>query len=163
MKKRRFILFRSYVRAVGCVAGVAGQALRMLRRDHRREPLRLGGVGFMAAGAENAGIGQNRLHRCWIFGMLRLRAVAGLAVHSRVLTGLLEFEDVGVTGLAGFVTGVFDGKCGNFRDGISAIVAVLAKALGNKPGPEAQEESNAYQEDAGDSDEVLSVLKSIHS
>ena len=62
----------------------------------------------MAAGAEDAGVGQDGLHRAGIFGVLRLRSVAGLAVDAGVFAGLFHFQNVGVAGFAGLMPGVDD-------------------------------------------------------
>ena len=94
--------------------------------------------------------------------MLCLRAVAGLAVDAGVLAGFLHFKDIGVAGFAGFVSGVNDGECGDFGNGVGSIVTVLTEAFGDEPGSEAEEEGYTHQEDRGDTDEVFRVFEAIH-
>ena len=125
------------------VAAIAGQALGMFGRDDRGKPFWLGGVGFMAASAENRGIGHNGFYGRGVLGMFGLRTVAGLAIDVRVFAGRLNSKDIGMAGFAGFVTGVDDGESGNFGHGVGAVVAVLTEAFRDEPCAEAEKENDS--------------------
>ena len=95
--------------------------------------------------------------------MLRLRAVAGLAIDSRVLACLLHLEYIGMAGFAGFMPCMHHRQRGDFFNRIGPIVTVLPKAFRNKPGPHAQEEDDPDQEDPDHAEQVFGILESIHS
>ena len=69
----------------------------------------------MAADAEHGRIQLWREYGCRIVRVLGQRPVAGLAVHVRVLAGLLLFEDVGMAGFARLVPGEVHRPSRDFR------------------------------------------------
>jgi cyanate permease len=77
-----------------------------------------------------------------VFG---LRAVAGFAVHVRMLAFASFVGYVGVAAFAGVMTGKLHRVSGDFSDGCAAIVTVLAKAWGNDEVADHQE--NEERED----------------
>ena len=115
------------------MAGIAGHSVRVVRRDNLREILGLGSTGRMAAGAENGGVRQNRLHRGRVVrrGVFFLCAMAGFAVHVRMLALAFDVHYIGVARLAGLVAGKLYRACGNLADSSGAIMAILPETLGN--------------------------------
>jgi hypothetical protein len=105
----------------------------VLGGDDGREPFRFGAVGLVATGAKNAGIGQHGFYRTRIVGVLPLRAVACFAIHIGVPAYFLNVENVGVAGLASFMSGVDDGQSGDLSEGIPAIVAIFSETFRNEP------------------------------
>jgi len=63
--------------------------------------------------------------------MLRLRSVAGFAVHMRMLARLLHIENIGVAGFAGVMTGIVHWARPNLPDRSRTIVSIAAKGLRN--------------------------------
>ena len=84
----------------------------------------------MATHAERSGVDLGGWRHGGVSRMHGLRAVAGLAVHIGVLAGFLGIEHVGVAGITRIMAGEVHGARGDFIDGGSAVVAVLAEALG---------------------------------
>lgn len=82
------------------VARGADQAAGMFRRNDLRERFGLGGVGLMAAHAQNRRIGQLWDDGSRVLGMVCQRTVAGFASNAGVLTLALHLGHVGVAGLA---------------------------------------------------------------
>ena len=71
-------------RAVWVVAGLAGNAARVVCRINLRKSLGLGRARRVAPRAQHAVSGFTGVTE-WIVGMVRQRPVAGLAVHMRML------------------------------------------------------------------------------
>ena len=63
--------------------------------------------------------------------MFRQRSVACFAVHMRVLALALRIENIGVTRLAGLMSGKLHRTACNFTDRIAPIVPILPEAGGN--------------------------------
>ena len=63
--------------------------------------------------------------------MPRLSTVTGFARHVGVTPKLLLIHHVGVTRFADLVAGEDRSAAGDLSDGVAAIVAVLAEAVGN--------------------------------
>ena len=94
--------------------------------------------------------------------MLRLRSVAGFAVHMRMLARLLHIENIGVAGFAGVMTGIVHGARPNLPDRSRTIVSIAAKGLWNDMtsyGPE--HEKRNYKEPCKPK-QVLDILKWVH-
>src|SRR5262249_26267419 len=94
-------LFSFNGRAVRRVTGVASQSAGMLLRLHLRKMFWLGGIRFVATHAQLRDIRPSGLNLHRIVRVLRLRSVARLAVHSRVLALALYFQHILVTRFAG--------------------------------------------------------------
>ncbi len=92
----------------------------------------------MAARAKHGGIRQLRHDGSWIGGMSCKRAVASLAVHACMFAGFLQFQHVAVALFTSLVTGKGKRLRRKLRQCISAIVAILPKALGNEVCPHQQ-------------------------
>src|SRR5580658_110368 len=110
------------------MARAAGQSLRMLGGYHRGEPFWFRGIDLMAAGAEDAGIRQDRFRGRGIFSVFPLRAVTGLAVHSGVFAGLFDFGFVRVASLASLMPCVDNWQSCDFGNRVRTVVTVFAEA-----------------------------------
>lgn len=102
----------------------------VLLRDDLREVFGPGAVHFVAAYAQKGSIQFWRRDGAGIVGMLRQRAMAGLAVHRYMLAFALHRGDIRVASLASPVSSENNRLRGYFRDGISAIVAIFAETAG---------------------------------
>jgi len=136
------------------VTGIAGSASGVLRRVHLGETLGLSDAGLVTADAKHRRVQLRGLHRRGIVSVLGLRSVAGLASHSLVHTLALYFENVGVTGFADLMSGVGDGRCRDFRDGVGPIVSVAAKAVRHKKTAQHQKPNQTYQKNGCQPEEV---------
>ena len=145
------------------VTSLANNPTRMLRTHHLRKRLWFGDVFFMAAGAEHGGIGKLRHHRSRILGVPGKRAVAGFAVHARVLAGLLYFQNVAVAVFTTLVTGIGHRLGGKLGQRVSAIVAVLSKTLGNEVGSQQKKQGDPNCENRREPEEMFGVLESVHA
>lgn len=72
--------------------------------------------------------------------MFGLRSVAGFAVDMHVFSALLCIGNVGVTCLAGIVSGIVYLPGGNFSDGVCPVVSISAKTLGDNVSSDQQKE-----------------------
>ena len=124
-----------------------------------RESFGLSAVGFVAARADDSRVGGLRLQGCGIISMLALRPVAGFAGNIGVASELLLIDDVGVASFADFVSGERRSSSGDLSDGITAVVSILAKTLGDDSGPQQDEDRQKDNDYHGETDEVLSVLE----
>jgi hypothetical protein len=75
-----------------------------------------------------------------------------------VLAGLLDFENIGMTGFASLMPRMNDGQRGDLTDGIGSIVPVLTEAFRDQPGAQTEEQRDTDGRDRGDSDQVFRVL-----
>lgn len=132
------------------MAGIAWQAVGMLGGDNGGKPLGLGGIRFVAARTQNAGVRQRRFDRRWIFRVFTLRPVARLAVDPRVTPRRLHRQHVGVARFANLVAGVNGWKRCDLAQRIPAVMSVLAEALWNKPCSKTKNRGSAQQENRGD-------------
>ena len=121
------------------MAGFAGNAVGVVRGIDLRKSLGLGGTRRVASRAQHRGIRLYRRYRGWIVGVLGQRAVAGFAVHMRMLALALHIEDVGVAGFACLVAGELHRTGRNLADCSAAVVAILSEALWNHETVERQE------------------------
>jgi hypothetical protein len=64
-----------------------------------------------------------------------------------VFAGLFHIENVTVARFASLMPRMPDRKIRDFRQRIPPVMAELAKALGNKPGSEADKDGHSDQED----------------
>jgi len=144
---------------VGLVAGVAGEPSRVIGGCHLGESLGFGAVGFVASGANHGGVEFRRLDRGGIVGVPGQSSVAGFAGNDQVAAQLFLIDDVGVAGFADFVSGVGDGAARDLSDGVTAIVSVLAEAVGDNGGAEDEEGHQCDHHDSGEPDEVFDVLE----
>src|SRR5690348_10173708 len=113
------------------MAGLARNAVGVIRRTDLRKSLRLGGACRMTLRAQHRCIRLHWSYRRWILCMPRQRSMAGFAVHMRVLAFVLHIEHVAVASLASLVAGKLHRSSGNLADDGAAIVPVLSEALGN--------------------------------
>jgi len=144
---------------VRLVAGVAGQASRVIRSCDLREVLGLGAIGFVAAGADHRGVEFRRFHGRRIVGMLGLRSVARFAGNHYVLALFLLLDHVGMASLARIVAGKGHGPGRDFSDGVAAIVSVLTKTARNHGGPQDDECDHCDCHDGREPNEVFDVLE----
>ena len=131
----------------------------MIGADDLREFLGLGAIGFVAARADDGGVRKLRLHGCGVIGVPALGAMAGLASHVRVTAKLLLVDDVGVATLADVVAAEGGSTSRDFGDRVAAVMAILAKALGDHRGAEQDENCQQDHDDDGETDEMFSVLE----
>jgi len=84
----------------------------------------------VASGAEDGRVGQYRFDCGWVCGagVLDLRAVASFAVNMRVLSLALLVDNLDMAGFTGVVPSKPHRESGNFANGCTPVVAVLAKA-----------------------------------
>lgn len=94
--------------------------------------------------------------------MFRLRTMTGLARYDDVLALFLLIDDVGVAAFANFVPGVSDGSCGNLSNCCSPVMPVLSEALGYDCGPQNQENAHRYDDNRGQSDQMLGIFEQVH-
>ena len=121
-----------------------------------------GAIHLMATDTEKGGVQMRRLDRARIFRVFCKSAVAGFAVHACVLSLALHAEDIRMAILTGLVPGKDDRLCGDFRKGVSTIVAVFAETSGLEDRAQDDKCQNAEQEDEGDSQQVFGVLEAFH-
>jgi len=94
-----------------------------------REALRLGDIFGMAANAKVCDVELFRSETAGVVPVFVERPVAGLAVDLSVDTVSFAVGYIGVTALAGLVTRVGDRMPRDLRQGVAAVVTVLAKTL----------------------------------
>jgi len=144
------------------MAGVTGQAARVVGGDNLRETFRFASVSLMAADAEHRRVEFGRRYRSRIVRVFRQRPVAGLAIHMRVLAGFFLVEDLTMAALAGRVAGEIDWPRADFRHGIAAIMPVFAKTLRNQKSPYDQEQENARDKNPGHSEKMSCIFELTH-
>ena len=93
---------------------------------------------------------------------LNQSAVAGLAVHMRVLAVLLYVQHVRVAALAGLVPGKFHRMRGNFADGRPAIVPILSKAFGHNVVACHQKHQEGEDKEPRKPEKMSCILKDTH-
>ncbi len=100
----------------------------------------------MATRAQDKRVRQLGRDRHRIQCMLFQGTVAGLAVDSSVLTGLLHVEDIRMAFLARFVSGVTRFSCSDLFQGVTTIKAVFTETLGlkHRSGNEEERKSDDY-------------------
>jgi len=130
----------------------------MLPRVHLGEPFRFGGAGFMTLRAQHGGVRLERHDRNRVLRMLGLRAMASLASDSGMLALMLLLEDIGVAGFAGFVPGVDDGQCRNLRDGVTAVMPILAKAVRDEKGSHTKERQCPHHKQRCETEQMFGVF-----
>lgn len=141
------------------MASVASEAAGVIGRYDLGKGFRLCAVGFVAAGAEDQGVEFRGRHIGWIVRVLGLGTVANLAVEVGVGSEFLLIGNIRVAAFADFVTGKNCRPGGDFGDGGSAIVPVLAETLGDDRGAKDNEEEYRERHDGGETDEMFDVLK----
>ena len=143
------------------MAGVAGETTGVIGSDDLGESFGLGAVGFVAAGAEDRGVELGGLDGGRVVGVFGLGSVAGFAGDHNVLAQLLLIDNVGVAGFADFVAGVSDGAGSGFRDGVAAVVSVLAETVGNNGGAQQNERDYRDRHHSGKTDQVFRVFEQV--
>jgi len=133
----------------------------MLIRVDLRKPLRLGGAGGMAAHAEHRRVRLAGIDR-WIVGVLGQWTVAGLAVHLRVFACAFGLGHIGVTGLAGLVSGKADGMSSDLADGGAAVVSVLAEAARHEKSSNNKKRQGPDSKQARKAEEMSCISKNAH-
>ncbi len=91
------------------------------------------------------------------------RAVAGFAIHARVLAGFLYFQNVAVAVFTTLVAGIGDRLGGELGQRVSAIVAVLSKALGDEVGSQQKKQGDPNCESCRQPEEMFGILESVHA
>ena len=143
------------------MAGVAGQASRVICSRNLGEGFGLGAIGFVAAGAEDCGVEFGRGHGGGIVGVAGLGSVAGFAGDDDMLALLFLIDYVGVAGFAGVVAGEGDWPGRDLGDGGASIVAVLAETARNDGGAQDDEGHYRDQHHGGEPDEMFDVLEHV--
>lgn len=144
------------------MAGIAGKAVGVIRRNNLRKRFRLGRVGLMTADTEYGRVEFGGRHGTRIIRMFRQRAVAGLTIHMRMPAIFLFVEHIDVTGLAGLMAGEVDGPGRDFGECVAAIMAVLPKALRHHKTPNDQEEEDASEENPRQPEKMARISENIH-
>lgn len=145
------------------MTGVAELAAGMFLGINLWEALRLGDIFGMAANAKVCDVGLFRPEIRGIVGVFGERPVAGLTVDLNVSTVSFAVGHVGVTALAGLVTGVGDRARGDFRQGVAPIVTVLAKTFGEESAAQDDKENQANEENRGHAKQMRDVFERNHS
>jgi len=120
------------LRTVRLVATLAGFRPGVVTNYNLRKPLRLGGIGGVAARAKGDGVGQYRLALREVIRVRSLRPMAGLATEAGVLSALEFFELVLVAHLARRPSGEADGTGAHVIQSACAEMAVLPEPGRNK-------------------------------
>ena len=94
--------------------------------------------------------------------MFGQRAVAGLAVHMRVLALALHIQDIGMARLASLMTGELHGSSRDLANGIATIVTVLPEALWNNVTSDYEKDHESENEESRESEEMPGILESAH-
>ncbi len=123
------------------------------------ETFGFGAVRFVAAGAEHGRVELRRLNGRGIVGVPRLSSVAGFAGDDDMLPELFLIDDVGMAALANVVAGEGHGPGGDFSDGSSPEVSVLAETARDDEGAQADECNQCDCHDSREPDEVFDVLE----
>jgi len=110
------------------VAHVAGGSARMVRRNDLWKLLRFGDVCLVATDTKHGCLQFRRLDRARIFRVLCQRPMTCFAIDARMASFLFHFEHVGVARFASLVAGKGNRPGGDFGDGVTPVMAVLAKA-----------------------------------
>ena len=131
----------------------------MIGGDDLRKSLRLGAIGLVTARADHSRVGQLWFDSGRIVSVLALRSVAGFAGNVGMTAQLFLVDDIGVAGFADVVAGEGWSASRDLGDGGTAIVAVLAKALGHDGGTQQDEDRQENDDDNGETDEMLCVLE----
>lgn len=133
----------------------------MLVRVYLWESLGLGSAGRMTLDTENGRVQLGRLNRR-VVGMLSQRTMTGFAIHVDVLAHLLHFQNVCVTGLAGFVAGKMNRTGSHLTYGGPAVVAILSKGLRHNEVPDHQEKYEGYDEQKRKPQQMSCIFKQLH-
>ena len=131
----------------------------MIRSHDLRESFGLGGVGFVAAGADYCGVELGWFHGRRIVGMLDLRSVAGFARDHHMPALLFLIDHVGMADLARIVARKGDGPTRDLADSSAAIVSILAKTLRDDERTQRDECDQCNRHDCREPDEMFSILK----
>ena len=91
--------------------------------------------------------------------MLGLRAVAGFAMQSRMPAQFFLIDDFSVAAFTCLVACMSDGPGGEFSNGVSAIMAVLAEGFRNHGRPQYHKSYHRDEHDSGEPDQMLYVLE----
>ena len=91
--------------------------------------------------------------------MLGLRAVADFAMQSRMSPELFPIDDFSVAAFTCLVSCMSDRAGGEFSDGVSAIMPVLAEGLRNNRRPQYHERHHRNEHNGGEPNQVLYVLE----
>jgi hypothetical protein len=127
-----------------------------------REIHRLGVVRFMAPNAEHGGIKLRRSGTCGIFRVLGLRSMTGFAGYTGVAPSLFQIQNVSVAGFADFVASIGNRLGRDFLEGVTAKMAVHAKALRDEDASENKEKDETRKEDGGHTKEMGEVFGLNH-
>src|ERR1035438_4288271 len=151
------------MRVVGLMARVTKRAAGMLRGDHLRKVLGLGGVLFVAAPAEIGNIGQGRLMRRRVVGvgMGRLRTVARFAGDMGVLAGGARLGLLVVAHHAGVLAGERDGVLADDVERRCVIVTVLAESLRDQRGADQQKGGESNDQNDSGANEMTRVTQKL--
>lgn len=114
------------------MAHLACLAAGMLFRIHLRKPNWFREIGRVTTSAEHRSVWKLRNHIGWVFGVLRLRTVAGFTIDARVLTRLFRVNHVAVTVFADLVTGVRHWSRPDLRQSGAAEMPILTKGFRNQ-------------------------------
>lgn len=145
------------------MAGLAGDAIRVIGRVHLREAFWLGSGRGVTTRAEDGCIGLRRSDRCGIVGMFCESPVTGLAVYMRVLPFAFGIGYIAVAGFAGFVAGELYRMSGDVCDGVAAVVAVLTEAFGNDIASDDEKDDEGQNKEPREAEQMPCILKDVHA
>lgn len=143
------------------VAGLAGESAGVLFSIDLGEALGLRSAGGVTADTEIRRV-QFGGHDGWIVRMLRQGTVTGFTIHVGVLAYFFHFQNVCVTGLAGFMAGKVDGTGGDLADRVSAVMAILSKALGNDKVSNYKEDKEGDYEQKREPKKMSCIFEKTH-
>ena len=141
------------------MAGVAGETTGVIGRYDLGKSRGLGAVGLVTSRTDDGGVGQLWLYRGRIVSVFALCSVASFAGNVGVTAQFLLVYDVGVAGFTDVMSGESWRLCSNFGNGVAAVMAVLAEALGNDGRAQQYEYRQKNCDDDGKADEMFDVLE----
>src|ERR1700690_452705 len=137
-------------------------AAGMLLGIHLRKALWFGQILGVTSNAESSDFHLWRLHPPGIIRMFCLRPVAGFAVHMRMHAFCLDFHDIGMARLAGFVTRIRDRASHDLSQCGASIRPVFSETLWHEYAAHHQKNDEPQEEEASHSDQVCNILKLNH-
>ena len=144
------------------MTAVAELAARVFLGVNLRETLRLGDIFGMTANAKVYDVGLSRRETSGIVGMFGEGPVAGLAIDLGVDTVSFGVGYIGVTALAGLVTGVGERTRSDLRQGFTPVVPVPAKAFREESAAQDNKENQAGKENRGHAKQMRDVFERNH-
>ncbi len=131
----------------------------MILCDDLGEPRGLGEVCLMAARTKDARVRKLWNDRSWIGGVFCQRSVASLAIHPGMFSRFFNGEDVAMAIFTRRMPSETGFARRDFFQGVTAIMPVLPKALGDELHPCQEEDGESNKEDCRQPEEMLCVFE----